>query len=192
MRGWSTPSSTSCARGVRGTRCPPTGPLEHRLPRVRRPARRMRLRAHKPGPGDDGSPARGARCKPSAAVLDSQIVKTTEAGGPRGYDAAKKIGGCKRHAWSIPMARPPGRAAPGRRAGPRRWHSLASRLGADLPLRGTRLRRRRLWHRPARRRLLRHAAGRALDRGSGRFVVLPRRWVVERFFAWIGRNRRFA
>ena len=24
------------------------------------------------------------------------------------------------------------------------------------------------------------------------FVVLPRRWVVERFFAWIGRNRRLA
>jgi len=24
------------------------------------------------------------------------------------------------------------------------------------------------------------------------FTVLPRRWVVERFFAWIGRNRRLA
>jgi transposase len=24
------------------------------------------------------------------------------------------------------------------------------------------------------------------------FAVLPRRWVVERFFAWIGRNRRLA
>ena len=24
------------------------------------------------------------------------------------------------------------------------------------------------------------------------FVVLPRRWVVERFFAWINRNRRLA
>jgi len=25
-----------------------------------------------------------------------------------------------------------------------------------------------------------------------RFVVLPRRWVVERFFAWVNRNRRLA
>jgi transposase len=39
----------------------------------------------------------GREASPTAGVLESQSVKTSEAAGPRGYDAGKKIKGRKRH-----------------------------------------------------------------------------------------------
>ena len=50
----------------------------------------------------------GREASPSAGVIDSQSVKTTETAGPRRYDAGKKINGRKRHlltdTFGLPVA----------------------------------------------------------------------------------------
>jgi len=48
----------------------------------------------------------GGSEEPSAAIIDSQSVKTTESGGPRGYDAGKKINGQKRHIMTDTIGAP--------------------------------------------------------------------------------------
>lgn len=52
--------------------------------------------------------AAGRDTSPSAGVIDSQSVKTTETGGPRGYDAGKKINGRKRHILTDTIGLPVG------------------------------------------------------------------------------------
>ena len=68
------------------------------LPLVRRLARRRAPCTDKPRAGMADRERVGRDASPSAAIIDSQSIKTTEAGGSRGYDAGKKINGRKRHA----------------------------------------------------------------------------------------------
>jgi transposase len=172
------------------------------------------------GPGPAGcrprSPA-GRDPQPTACIVDSQSVKTTESGGPRGYDAGKKINGRKRHVLVDTLGlllRAPvhpanlqdrdGLApllARIRRRFPLRWH-----LRAIDPPGGPDRRRWRRWLRllfadgayrgevaasAARQERLALAVVKRSDHAAG-FVVLPRRWIVERSLAWYGRNRRLA
>jgi transposase len=139
----------------------------------------------------------GRTANPTVAVIDSQSAPTTQAGGPRGYDAGKRIYGRKRHIVTdtngllLGVHVHPANVQDCHGAVP-----LLKKVGMKFP---------RLRHvfadRIYRGKQLLDALSESgpwtveiVERPQGvkGFQLLPRRWVVERTFAWFGRCRRLS
>jgi putative transposase len=139
----------------------------------------------------------GRKSQPSAAIIDSQSVKSSETSDERGYDAGKKINGRKRHILVDTiglllkvMVLPA---------------NIQDRDGAKPLLAAffsqkTRRRVKHIWAdggyggKLVRLAAKRWRCGVEIVKRSDlhTFKVLPRRWVVERTFGWFGRSRRLS
>lgn len=139
----------------------------------------------------------GRKAEPSAGIIDSQSVKTTESGGDRSYDAGKKINGRKRHIVVDTVGNLLDVVV--HAAGIQDYHG-AKKVLEKVTETVTTLQK--LWADGIYRngglvdwvRETLNIVLEIVNREPGQvgFQVLPRRWVVERTFAWLGRYRRLS
>ena len=138
----------------------------------------------------------GKRSRPTAAVLDSQSVKSDPHGGSVGYDAAKRIKGRKRHivvdtlglllGIEITAADVPERdGAQTLLSDVLSWCSWLRLLWVDGGYSGPNFAQ---WVKTIRSKLDVEVVKRSDDLQG--FHILPRRWIVERTFGWFMRHRR--